>query len=99
MRPPKDDNVSSDEGSEPAYHVCDNEPFYDAGTSDENNLTHELNAESMPLVTSIENLSKIEQLSSVQASIEKSRENTLQSFLKNNPGSDQNSIELDFFLN
>ena len=71
IRPPTKDKIhgsaSSSEGDGPAYHVCDNEPFYDPGTPSESvNLTQELNAESMPKTDmSIENLSKIEQMSSV----------------------------------
>ena len=73
IRPPTKDIVhgspdESSEGDGPAYHICDNEPFYDAGTPEKSvNLTQELNAESMPKTNdmSIENLSKIEHQSSI----------------------------------
>ena len=105
--PKKDQDSSSDGDGGPAYHVCDNEPFYDPGTSqDEDNCqaneTQELNAEAMPSAGkfsiqehSIENLSKIEMLSSFQGSIEKSKD--LYGNLKDRV-SLQNSLELEYFL-
>ena len=73
IRPPTKDVVhgspdESSEGDGPAYHICDNEPFYDAGTPERSvNITKELDAEAMPqpIDTSIENLSKIERQSSI----------------------------------